>query len=133
VEIDCFLAQSQIGAKIPWTTEAPAFDSNAPTSAIDAEQYAYSRMFASKSLVGDSSALPSPPNRDSYDHPSLLDRDVDFPMDEIGGPLRKLHFDDRAPPQSGGYLPLSKQGMKRRASSSRQNSRNVKQQLRALD
>jgi hypothetical protein len=120
---------------------SPSVDSTGPSSTLDSDQYGYirggSRRSASGSIPTNSnfdefSSLPSHSNRGSYDQASFMDPDVDFPMDETGGGMGKLHLDDRTPPQSGGHSPLSRQSMKRRASSPRQNSRDVKHQLHTV-
>jgi hypothetical protein len=127
------------GARSYWGKDymdhrSPSVDSSAPSPAVDFDQFSYvhggGRRSASGSVTtnfDESSSLPSRSNRGSYDQASLMDPDIDFPMDDGG--MGKLYLDDRTAPHSGGHSPFSKQGMKRRASSPRQNSRDVKQQV----
>jgi hypothetical protein len=132
------------GSKPGWGKDymdyrSPSVESSAPSSAIDSDQFAYIRSGGRRSASGsvitnfdESNSLPSRSNRGSYDQASFMDPDVDFPVDETGGGMGKLYIDDRPPPQSGGHSPLSRQGMKRRASSPRQNSRDVKPQVHTV-
>ncbi|OJD21885.1 hypothetical protein ACJ73_06772 [Blastomyces percursus] len=64
----------------------------------------------------DATSLYSRSNRGSYDQNLFPDSDIEFPMDEAAQ-SRQLSVDDRGPSQLGGMSPLSRQGMKRRASS----------------
>ncbi|EEH08786.1 conserved hypothetical protein [Histoplasma capsulatum G186AR] len=64
----------------------------------------------------DSTSMYSRSNRGSYDQNVFPDSDIDFPMDETTQ-HRQLSVDDRGSSQLGSMSPLSRQGMKRRASS----------------
>ena len=116
------------GARVGWGKDyidfrSSSIDSSAPSSAVDSEQHARTRDGSRGSLGGslrnfdDAVSLPFHSNRGSYDQGMFADHDTDFPMEETGG-LRQLNIDDRTPPlNAAGHSPLSKHGMKRRASS----------------
>ncbi|KAK2793543.1 hypothetical protein FQN52_001129 [Onygenales sp. PD_12] len=76
----------------------------------------------------DAASVRSRSNRGSYDQAVYNDTDADFPMDE-SAQSRQLSIDDRAS-QIESLSPLSKQGMKRRASSPPRDA--VSDELRAL-
>ncbi|EQL28507.1 hypothetical protein BDFG_08756 [Blastomyces dermatitidis ATCC 26199] len=64
----------------------------------------------------DATSLYSRSNRGSYDQNLFPDSDIEFPIDEAAQ-SRQLSVDEHGPSQLGGMSPLSRQGMKRRASS----------------
>ena len=70
--------------------------------------------------IEETASLPSRSNRGSYDQANFIDSDTDFPMEDttVSGQVRRRgSARDTAGPYAEGYSPLSRQGMKRRASS----------------
>jgi hypothetical protein len=67
-------------------------------------------------VVDDNVSLSSRSNRGSRDQGVFPDSELDFPMDDSAHP-RQLNGEERAPSHLDGMSPLSRLGMKRRASS----------------
>ncbi|PGH22968.1 hypothetical protein AJ80_03017 [Polytolypa hystricis UAMH7299] len=94
---------------------SPSVDSIAPPPS---EYDHYNQARDRRTGVGahEESSLASRSNRGSYDQAVFPDSDIDFPMDETNH-ARHRNVEDRTLPPFGSMSPLSRQGMKRRASS----------------
>lgn len=115
------------GTKVGWKDyigyRSGSVDSSAPSSAIDPEPYSSTRDHTKRSdykattVFEGPSSIGSRSNRGSYDQNVFSDPEVDFPMEETGK-FRQLNIGDPLPPPLMECpSSLSKQGMKRRASS----------------
>lgn len=115
------------GTKVGWKDyigyRSSSVDSSAPSSAIDPDPYASMRDHTKRSdykpstIFEGPSSIGSRSNRGSYDQNVFSDPEVDFPMEETGK-FRQLNIGDPLPPPMlECSSSLSKQGMKRRASS----------------
>ncbi|KAL1960237.1 hypothetical protein VTO42DRAFT_8780 [Malbranchea cinnamomea] len=94
---------------------SPSVDSPGP-SPMEMDPMNPSRHFG---LSGrEAASLPSRSNRGSYDQGISPDSDTDFPMDDAGN-LRQHSARDQTASCAEGYSPMSRQSMKRRASSPR--------------
>jgi len=98
---------------------SPSVD-NIMTSVIDPDHLSHSRDrqvgAGTSHVVHETVSLPSRSNRGSYDQGVFPDSDLDFPMEDAGHP-RQFNGEERAPSHLDGMSPLSRLGVKRRASS----------------
>ncbi|PGH16451.1 hypothetical protein AJ79_01782 [Helicocarpus griseus UAMH5409] len=105
------------GTRPQWTDyvsyRSPSVDSTAPHQ-LDFRDRNHST--GTHHTNEDSGSLQSRSNRGSYDQGVFPDSDIEFPMDE-SAQSRQLSIDDRTSAQLESTSPLSRQGMKRRASS----------------
>lgn len=115
------------GTKVGWKDyvgyRSSSVDSSAPSSAIDLDPYSSARDHTKRSdpkpstIFEGPSSIGSRSNRGSYDQNVFSDPEVDFPIEETGK-FRQLNIGDSLPPPMMDCpSSLSKQGMKRRASS----------------
>ena len=114
------------GTKVGWKDyigyRSGSVDSSAPSSAIDLEPYSTTREHSKRNgsttatIFEGPSSIGSRSNRGSYDQNIFSDPEVDFPMEETGK-FRQLNIGDSVPSLLEGTSSISKQGMKRRASS----------------
>ncbi|KKZ60257.1 hypothetical protein EMCG_05014 [[Emmonsia] crescens] len=107
------------GTRPGWTDyvsyRSPSVDSTTPHQ-LDFDHFRDRNLSPGTYLNDDAASLQSRSNRGSYDQSIFPDSDIEFPMDETAQ-SRQLSVDDRGLSQLGSMSPLSRQGMKRRASS----------------
>lgn len=100
------------------TYRSPSMDSTAHSMDVDSFGQSRDKRTGTRSrkTSDDVGSLSSRSNRGSYDQGVFPDADMDLPMDDAGN-IHRLHPEDRKSFYMGSVSPVSRQGMKRRASS----------------